>query len=77
MCKGPGIGKSLACRTIEGRPQHSEQGASGNGMNLENEAGDSFARPHGPSFFRHVLGENFMIQDIFTFEFYTTETGPV
>lgn len=46
-------------------------------MNLKREAGESFARPQRlwPVFlFRHVLGENFMIQDILTFEFYAIET---
>lgn len=78
ICKGPSVGKSLACLTIERRTQHSEQGESGNGMNLEREADSpSFARPWGLwpiSLFCHVLEENFIIQDILPFEFYAIET---
>lgn len=49
-------------------------------MNLERQAGDSFASSHELwriSLFCHVPGDNFMIQDMLAFEFYTVEPGAV
>lgn len=63
MCAG--VGKSLTDLIAKRRAECSEQGGSGNGMNLERETGESFVRPCGPwwaSLFYHALRENLVSQ---------------
>lgn len=63
MCAG--VGKILTDLIAKRRAECSEQGGSGNGMNLERETGESFVRPCGPwwaSLFYHALRENLVSQ---------------